>query len=242
LTKIKSTHLDEDGRIVEQEHDIEGSPTNLKVVLHQQGIKVDVPSFVEINPTTTLKCMDEMTENAWLWISQGGVFQALWKEAHDPSHTPTIPKSIKHFELVDLGVKHMAGMIVMAYEAAVINKQNVFIRNPETYLHPATERYVVSMFEKIIQLSGCVGEVKTTTDTEVKAYDAQGREVPKPTGPPSETDKQECIRWLELLENADIAKDGDKVLTANDCLKEVLDDTSKGWQIVGLYVAKRDGR
>jgi len=136
----------------------------IKCIVHSQGIKVDVPDFVEINPRTTLSCMEKMKQNEWDWISGGGVFPILFEEALQ-DHKVKIPKTIEELNNSDFGVIHLSGMIILACEAFFSSK-SIFVRNPETYLHPAVERRLMIMFKKMMDICGVTGEVsKKTTKT-----------------------------------------------------------------------------
>lgn len=44
------------------EHEIEPGPRNFTCIVHQQGLRVDVPEFIEINPKNTIACMEAMNQ------------------------------------------------------------------------------------------------------------------------------------------------------------------------------------
>lgn len=48
-------------------------------IVHQQGIRVDIPEFVEINSRHTIDCMSKMNQRQWEHISTGELFQHLFK-------------------------------------------------------------------------------------------------------------------------------------------------------------------
>jgi hypothetical protein len=54
---------------------IELNDGGLNVLLHDQGIGVEVPEFIEVNPQDTIECIQKMTEGEWTWISQGDIFK-----------------------------------------------------------------------------------------------------------------------------------------------------------------------
>jgi len=151
-TQIKTTHLDEKG-------DLDANEGGITLIVHQQNIRVDVtgranaPTFVEVNPQDTIRCMQEMTQSAWEWISTGQIFKKLWKEAFDPCDRMDPPKKIAALNVSDHGLVHVAGMIVLGCEACQAG-QSVFFRNPETHLHPKTERYIASMLHMMLEAFG----------------------------------------------------------------------------------------
>lgn len=60
-----------------QEMDIEAG-TRFTCIVHQQGIRVDVPEAVEINGRATIACMEKMTQRQWEHISTGELFRFLF--------------------------------------------------------------------------------------------------------------------------------------------------------------------
>ena len=58
---------------------IDAAP-RLTVLVHQQGIRVDMPEAIEINGQTTIDCMAKMSQRAWAHISTGQLFQLLFRE------------------------------------------------------------------------------------------------------------------------------------------------------------------
>lgn len=128
-------------------------------LVHQQGIRVDIPEFVEINSRTTIDCMSKMSQKAWEHISTGELFQHLFKKVfrEEDDNAVPIPATIDALNKGDFGVIHVAGMIVQGCEALFEGKTKLFFRNPEDTLHPKAERTIVSMFMEMQQLLG-VGE------------------------------------------------------------------------------------
>lgn len=55
------------------------------VIVHGQGMRVDIPTYVDISCRTTIPCMENFTQGEWEWVSQGDLFQGAWKEAFDRS-------------------------------------------------------------------------------------------------------------------------------------------------------------
>lgn len=125
----------------------------LTVLVHQQGIRVDVPEFVEINGRNTLDCMEKMSQRAWVHISTGELFQYLFREVFpaEDGDVP-IPATIEELNKGDFGVIHVAGMIVLACEAIFEGKYKIFLRTPEDHLHPKAERRIVPAMMKLREL------------------------------------------------------------------------------------------
>jgi len=122
-------------------------------IVHQQGIRVDIPEFVEINGRNTIDCMAKMSQRAWVHISTGDLFKILFRELfpEEDSHVP-IPETIEELNKGDFGVIHGAGMIVLGCEAIFEGKTKLFFRTPEDHLHPKAERRIFDMFRKMQEL------------------------------------------------------------------------------------------
>ncbi|RTK96143.1 MAG: hypothetical protein EKK64_04900 [Neisseriaceae bacterium] len=123
------------------------------LLVHQQGIRVNVPDFVEINSRNTIECMEKMNQKQWEHISTGQLFQVLFNECFRDNLTP-IPKTIQELNAGDFGIIHVSGIIVLACEAIFSGKTKIFFRTPEDHLHPKTERTIMGMFNKMIDLLG----------------------------------------------------------------------------------------
>jgi len=126
------------------------------VFVMQQGIKIDVPDAVEISHRTTIPCMEKMSDRAWKHISKGELFPHLLKTAM-PGFEP--PGTIAELLAGDEGVVHLCGLIVLFCEAHFDAKKNgfppIYLRNPETLLHPATEqRFMTMIYEALRLLTG----------------------------------------------------------------------------------------
>ena len=125
----------------------------LTVVVHQQGIKVDAPEFLEINSETTLECMRTMKQKAWTHISTGHLFKDLFETAMPFSEfNVKLPDQISDLLIMDKGIVHLCGLIVCGCEAAFY-RRNPFFRTPEDHLHPKTQRYLMGMINKIKDLA-----------------------------------------------------------------------------------------
>lgn len=223
---------------VKTEHEL--PEQRLTVVVAQPGIRVDVPDFVEVNGRTTLKTMEEMSQKAWTYISTGPLFQALWLKAFPPDEVSMkIPATIQELNEGDFANIHIAGMIVQCCEAVFAGRK-VFLREPETHLHPKIERTVMSMISMIIAMGNASG-------TEVAIADPA-------------KDKADCIAWLTAMEPMTnenlteraikvgntskvgkvIAHSGDTPITVEEALEHVQKDTVIGKQIIEEFVKKRD--
>ena len=142
--------------IVNGEEKIIDAAPRFTCLVHQQGIRVDVPEAVEINARTTIDCMSKMNQQQWEHISTGELFQHLFRmvfRAEDSNEVP-IPATIEELNKGDYGVIHVAGLIVQGCEALFEGKTKLFFRNPEDNLHPKAERTIVSMFMKMGELLG----------------------------------------------------------------------------------------
>ena len=104
-----------------------------------------------------------------------------------------IPTTVAALNKMDMGMIHVAGMIILGCEAMFAGK-NVFMRNPETYLHPATERYILGMFQKMLQLCGGKGTV-TKTD---KAPKNLTKSKKRPTDKAPHIDSPEKLKTLVI--------------------------------------------
>jgi hypothetical protein len=250
-TIVTTTILNNLPSRTEQEINLSGS--GMTMIVHQQGMKVDVPDFIEVNAQDTLRCMDEMTQPQWEWISEGGPFKFLWNEAFDPADRTDPPTSIEVLNMSDMGLRHMAGIIVLGCEAAIAGK-NVFFRNPETYLHPKTQRYIVDMFRKLLQIFGKSGEIKvkvkeyTKKDgTVVKAHERTQKVTAAVAPVDPDENVAQCLNWLQKLQDhygvgKDIAAtpSGER-LTVEQLMDAVNQDTPRGQWFIGEYVKLRDG-
>lgn len=144
--------------------EIEEQPFTLLVA--QQGIKIDVPEAVlEIDGMKTLQCIQSLTQKDWAYVSTSPMFIHMFNivfphEQKNNKGTPMfeaveIPKTIEELLDADYGVQHVCGMIILIGEAVFKaqddnRKIKIFIRNPETHLHPSTERTIVGMFKAFL--------------------------------------------------------------------------------------------
>lgn len=135
-----------------QEMTIDAAP-RFTCIVHQQGIRVNVPDFVEINGRNTIDCMEKMNQRGWSNISTGQLFQILFREIFpEEDGVVPIPATIEELNAGDFGVIHAAGMIVLGCEAFFEGKTKLFFRTPEDHLHPKAERRIAGMFKKMQEL------------------------------------------------------------------------------------------
>lgn len=141
--------------VVNGEEKVIDAAPRLTLMVHQQGIRVDVPDFVEINGRDTIDCMVKMNQRGWEHISTGELFQILFREVFpEEDGIVPIPKTIEEVNKGDFGVIHVCGMIVIACEAIFAGKTKIFLRTPEDHLHPKAERRIVPMILKMIEILG----------------------------------------------------------------------------------------
>lgn len=132
-------------------------------IVHQQGIRVNIPEFVEINSRNTIDCMEKMSQRAWEHISNGELFQILFREAFSKEEV-LIPATIDELNAGDFGVIHVAGMITLGCESMFAGKRKLFFRTPEDHLHPKTEQRIVNMFKKMQELLAPGKEIEIVTE------------------------------------------------------------------------------
>src|SRR6187551_1561507 len=106
----------------------------LTCLVMPQEINVEVPGVREINSETTIQCMKEMSQEAWEHISTGELFQHLFftlfgKDAY-------LPKTIAELNKESRGVVHGSGLIIELVEVRFAKLKKVFVREPETFMHP----------------------------------------------------------------------------------------------------------
>jgi len=70
-----------------QEHELEEGK-RFTCLIHQQGIRIDVPEAVEINARNTIDCMAKMNQRQWEHISGGQLFKFLFSTAFPKEDYP----------------------------------------------------------------------------------------------------------------------------------------------------------
>lgn len=127
---------------------------NFLVVIHEQSIKVEYPDALTIDPKATAKCMEEMSQKAWEHISTGPLFPHFFGLLFRDMPV-ALPKEIKTLlEDYDDGVIHSCGLIIMLCEAMFEARPKVFIKVPETNLHPAASSMLMTTINAIRRLGG----------------------------------------------------------------------------------------
>lgn len=144
-----------DGTVTE--HEIPPQP--LTVLLHEPSIKIEAPTALLIDVKATTTCMEQMPQRAWEHISTGPLFQHFFSQLfHD--RPVTLPSAIATLLAdYDEGVIHACGLIVMLVESRFAGRREVFIKNPETHLHPAVTYRLMSMVEQIMKIGGDGGAI-----------------------------------------------------------------------------------
>jgi hypothetical protein len=231
---------------VKTEHELPDKPGGFTCIVHQQGMKVDVPTYVEVNPKNTIACMADMNQKQWEWISTGPLFTTLFNLVFDQKQEThfqncKIPKTIEELNDGDMGVAHMAGLIILSCEAFFAGR-SVFMRNPECYLHPATERNIMTMIEKMMQLCGVRGKVEVAVDDppdtamEKMASIANVGKQQK-VADPEEKPNAKVVRWLKSMDvEKKFAQCGDQIYTVADMILEVTNDTPIGKQLIEQFL------
>lgn len=126
------------------------------VIVHQQDISVKITEAKLISCFETVKTIDEMSQKAWVHISTGMLFRHLFNLCFDKGNAPVLPETIEEFKEMDTGVKHLAGLIIMMVECSPAFCKNppkkIFLKNPETFLHPKQEQLIVGMITELRRL------------------------------------------------------------------------------------------
>ena len=224
--RVVSSHVVDD-EIVKTDHEL--GPQDFTVIVHQQGLQVDAPECVEVNSTDTIACVKNLSQAQWEWISQGKLFLHLWGKAFDPDDFSPPPKKVDILKLIDVGMQHIAGMIILGCEACMAGK-NVFFRNPETYLHPKTEQHIAGMLREMQSL-----------------FNGKGGNATKIEEQPPVDESLATIGWLNALlahygpDKEMFQKEKGKRGTVQEAIDNVKQNTSIGQQLVNNFVKLRDG-
>lgn len=233
MTKVITTNYDSlpgvDSKVT-YEHDIEIGPEGFLCLVHQQGIRVDVPDHVEIDISKAIACLKAMNQTQWEWISKGGIFGIAFNAVF--SNRIQIPQLLSTLLEHDLGVQHMAGGIIMMCEAFFAGK-NVFWRNPENSLHPSSEQTFMDMIEKMLKIC----RVKKIA-TKVAAGDPNIDDAPKIILPDSTIERSTALKWLQAAGtqglDAPFATIGNATYTIAELIEQVTNDTPVGQKMIEL--------
>lgn len=231
-----------------QSHEITTIPGKCVVILHEQGIRVDAPSFIEINPHQTINCVQSLNQQQWQWISQRGVFPVLYHIAFEGRACMDIPKNIDNLRAADMGVQHVCGLTILACEALFAGK-NIFLRNPETYLHPAVLINLMGYIEAVIRMCGKSGKATATMVEEEdgeKWHNEYIKKMIEKAIKPSDiikinpSKKKLTIQWLRSMGEikglaTPFARIGDVIITISELIDHVERGTSAGEQVIERY-------
>lgn len=151
--------------VVNGEDMILDAAPRLTVIVHQQGIRVNVPDFVEINSRNTIDCMEKMNQKAWTHISTGELFKTLFFTIFPAEDGDVqIPETIEQLNNSDYGIIHASGIIVLGCEAIFEGKYKLFLRTPEDHLHPKAERRLINMINKMRDLLAPNEQMEVATE------------------------------------------------------------------------------
>lgn len=100
------------------------------------GIKVEAPNHFEINGTNTLECAKNLNGLKALWVLRSSTFLHLFEIIFDKNCGVTAPLNWEELQAASHDVQHIIGMIVLFFEARVERGEKIFLREPETHLHP----------------------------------------------------------------------------------------------------------
>lgn len=131
--------------------------TGFACLVPRSGIRVDVPGFLEVNAHTTISCVQGLKdERYWQHVSTGPLFQDLFKDVFE--ERTKIPITLQDLKESGFDVQHVAGMIMLSCEAIFAstkeNPSRLFYREPETHLHPAEARCLMTMINKLRRMMG----------------------------------------------------------------------------------------
>lgn len=143
--------------------EIETQP--LTVLCHNTPMKIEAPTHFEINCMNTISCIDFLKQEEWRHISTGGVFKPLFDIVFQDSPVK-LPEDVEALKEMDEAVKHVAGMVILLFEHAYIKSEQIFLRLPETYLHPAQTRHLVDLVNQVQKM--CDGKANVVTANKTK--------------------------------------------------------------------------
>lgn len=138
-------------RGTDTELELEEQP--LTVLVAQQEFNVTVPDVLEINSDTTITCMKNMSQKAWEHISTGEIFQTFFRQLFgDDAYLPT---TIEELNKQNKGIIHGTGLIIQLVESVFEGKTQVFLREPETFLHPQQQQKLMTVITNIRGIKLC---------------------------------------------------------------------------------------
>ena len=121
------------------EHEVETAP--LTLICHKDDIDLKAldPDVVEITPQDTVKCTNEISQDDWDFIRKVPRFVSWWNIVFPDINLPLVLKN------APLAHKHVIGMLVLIAKA-MFERKRTFVRLPESYLHPSTQRELANLF------------------------------------------------------------------------------------------------
>jgi hypothetical protein len=127
----------------------------LNLLFHKDVFDVRAPECFEINPENTLEEIRNISQEAWTHISTGEIFQHLFRLVYPlpdaknhsaPNVEVPIPEQLADLRKMDMGVRHVAGLIILALTKGGIEGKQLFFKLPESYLHPAYAANLADVF------------------------------------------------------------------------------------------------
>lgn len=127
----------------------------LNLFVHKDVMDIKVPDRFEINPENTLEEIRNLSQKAWTHISTGDIFQYLFRfvfplpdaSNHSaPKEEIIIPAQLEDLQKSEMGVRHIAGLIILAITKGGIEGKELFFKLPESYLHPAYQCNLADLF------------------------------------------------------------------------------------------------
>lgn len=134
--------LDVDGEEVVIDTQDGNTPT---VIIPKGDMNVVVKegqNYVQIGPEETVACANDLEQDQWELIRANKKFLSLWNSCWESTAPPVVLRK------ASLGLRHVAGLILMCIRAKALG-QNIHIMFPETYLHPAEQRMLMTMIDKL---------------------------------------------------------------------------------------------
>jgi hypothetical protein len=123
-----------------QEVDIGEGP--MQVVVHPGEMEIEAPGRVLIDPETTVQTAHDLEQDQWELIRENSNFRKFWKALWQDVPPPVI------LWKGNLATRHVAGLILLMVHAKADGKP-IFLKLPETYLHPQQVYRLMTMIYAI---------------------------------------------------------------------------------------------
>lgn len=124
-----------------QEVELNESP-GINAIVAPGEMDIEVPGYLEIDPELTVKTANELEQDQWELIIKNANFLGFWDALWCGKPPPPILRK------GNLATRHIAGLILLMVKAKA-EGQKVFLKLPETYLHPAECRMLMTFIYKI---------------------------------------------------------------------------------------------